>query len=471
MKHGAYAAVLLCAALMLSACKQTVNVPPTGPAPVTPPTTPTPSISQIFVAAITQGVSDLNKACPQTFVFQATAYSNAGPVNATWVWASTGGQFTYEKDTSKIVVNAPGVYTITATGTVNGESKTTEVKLTITGDGCAPGPGPGPTDLRIDPAKIVLYPSTCPQAGVSSAMIESNLDVEWRNSNQGVATLEKKSAREARVTFVAPGTTTVTGRSADGQEEEVQVTSNTCPVTPPPPPPPAAPACLSLIANDYDVVRGTAVQISWTSNAATERVEGFGDWNRSSLPPNGSETIVPPNASNTISIRCHGAPGTTPDTRTIVITTHEAPAVCPNSVGYQRADGTAGGGPIAVGQSIELVVTGLPEDSPCRPFWGVDRPDRGVLAGADGVEIIDGKQYPVGRRAVVKRIYPGIFGGFVQPSVVNTNKTWHTWTDATSMSMVPSGPEPTVNIMFEVRADGSVWYNGLPVEQTGPPKK
>ena len=110
-------------------------------------------------------------------------------------------------------------------------------------------------------------------------------------------------------------------------------------------------------------------------------------------------------------------------------------------------------------------------NAPCDPFWGVDIPDRGSIVGAEKVIVIDGRQFPVGRTAVVRRIARGTFNGFVQPSVVNPTKSWHPWTDTTSLTFVDDEPIDTTGlIMFEVRPDGSVWYNGKPVEQTGAPR-
>src|SRR6185436_15794344 len=98
------------------------------------------------------------------------------------------------------------------------------------------------------------------------------------------------------------------------------------------------PVCESFTANNYSVVKGTEITLSWTANVATVSVDGFNDWTRTGMPRNGSQTIVPNKATNLLSIRCNGAPGTTADTRTITVTTFEAP-VCPSTVDYTPAGG------------------------------------------------------------------------------------------------------------------------------------
>lgn len=262
------------------------------------------------------------------------------------------------------------------------------------------------------------------------------------------------------VSYLSPGSATITatwmGQSASG----IFTATAT----------PAAPLCTNFTVNgatSVNVVRGTVVTLAWSSNSATQQVVGSGDWDRPSLGLNGSTTIIPNAATNVYSIRCQGASGTTPHVLSVTVTTYEAPASCPTVVDYSPA-----GGSLAVGQSRTLTVTGLPSGSPCKPFWGVDRPDLGSLVGSDELVEIEGKWYPVGRNALIKRIASGTFQGFIQPSIVNDTKTWHTWTTSTGSSvsaMEEPGNKP--RLMFEVRTDGTVWYQGHKVEQTGPPVK
>ncbi len=233
------------------------------------------------------------------------------------------------------------------------------------------------------------------------------------------------------------------------------------------------PVCTSFFADKTNVPRGSKVKLTWTSNPpATQRVRGFTDWTRASLEFNGSEEITPNKATNFYDLECGGAPGTTPDVKRVTVTTFET-AVCENPVDYNPP-----GGPLAMNQSKTLTVT-VPS-AECRRFWGVNRADRGILAGADGVEIRDGVAFPVGDHAVVKRIAPGDFEGFVQPSIVNTNKRSHIWTDGPAMMVeAEPGPPATAKIMFDEVRDGTgkvIGYtykdpktgNVYPVSQTGP---
>lgn len=305
-------------------------------------------------------------------------------------------------------------------------------------NGTTPGPEAPTCTLTASPSSITSsQSSTLTWSSTNATSVTASGGWSGEKALSGNQSVSPSSTTTYTITCTGPGGT---------RQATATVSVNT---------PPAAPIC-SISANPSSIAQGGTSTLAWTSGGGTVRLDK--SWtDNTSL--NGSSQVVL-ESTRTFTVTCFNSAGQSATSSVTVTVTGPA---CPTTNDY-----TPAGGAIAVGQSITLTAT----DARCDPFWGVDKPSLGSIVGSDKVVVIDGKQYPVGTRAVVKRIAPGTFQGFIQPSVVNNTKTWHTWTNPTSLTALErSEPEGRASIMFEVRADGSVWYNGRPVEQTGPPKK
>lgn len=406
---GAFAALLLAIASM--ACNKSsaacYNCNNTFNNPLAP------SVVQMSLD-VTKAEVSLNNSCEATIGLKVNISGTSEPQKITWAYtgpearqAPTGNAMV-----AQIVIDKPGTYDVSATAQPSGITAHAQVVAT----GSCPGSGSGPN------------PPQTPHGPACRDGVDNDGD--------------------GKVDYPADP-----GCSSTDDDDETDM------------PAPLA-VCTSFrpLDGNYDVVRGTNVDLVWTSNSATQYVVGGGDWTRLSLPANGQQTITPNGASNTYYITCYNADGIASEPLSLTIKTHEAPAVCQSTVDY-----TPGGGSLAVGESRQLV-DNKPASDQCDTFWGVDRPDLGSLIGSDKVVLRDGVYYPVGHHAVVKRIAKGTFNGFAQPSLVNTTKSWHPWTDSSGFS-VRKNSEAVANIMFDVHDDGTVWYKGLPVSQTGPPVK
>lgn len=423
---------LLSVLVLLVGCNKNVNEN-YNDSPTAPPPSSQGKVTA-GVGAITEVATNLNQVCPLTITHKATAYVNGVEVGATWTWSVTNApnpkSFNYSGDKAVTVFDLPGVYRITATGVVNGQTVVAYTDVVLGGKGCRssgtpapnpPAPTPPPSPPPTTPScAVATGGSLNPNSGsgtpgqtltVSASFVSTGGAVcgppHYFSSNPSKVQVHPSSGL---VTFIAEGSATICAQPTTTMTSPQTCGTFTTTVATPPP----SPSIVSVNVtpdNATCTVGGTAsfsVFVDARNGASTEAL-----WSVS----NTSIAYIESTSGNSVILRCRETGSITVTARAVAdqsksdssnLTVNPAALACTMSVtGY----GSTGDIVLSNGQTVNATAN-------CgsgKPFWHSSAPSN---VEAKGTENVGG--WWVGNNATIRCISTGSATVTVQPSISQT---------------------------------------------------